>query len=123
MIAALINYYHCCLASAKMARPGKGCPTPRLQLEGNDEPETILNTPQQEGHPDVAEGKVIADYDPDVDDEGLEPNVETVTQEQREVDPDAEYVMIEMPRDETLCQRMMTDLRLCPCSQRIIYLA
>ena len=32
----------------------------------------------------------IADYDPDVDYEGSEPEVEPVTEVEREVDPDAE---------------------------------
>ena len=50
-----------------MARTVGGCPTTWLQSEGKDEPETIINSPQQEGHPDIAEGKDIADYNPDVD--------------------------------------------------------
>ena len=90
-----------------MVRIMRGCPTTLLQLEGKDDPETILNAPQQEGHPDTAEGGDIADYDPDVDYEGSELKVELVTQEQKEVDPDAEYATIEMPRNGTLHQRMM----------------
>ena len=44
-----------------MVRTMRGCPTTRMQSEGKDEPETILNAPQQEGHPDAAVGKDIAD--------------------------------------------------------------
>ena len=84
-----------------MARPVRGHPTPRPQV---GEPE---RDPQQEEHPDTAEGKVIVDYDPDVDDEVAEPKVEPHAQEQREVDSDAEYAKMEMPRDGTLHQRMM----------------
>ena len=43
-----------------MARTVRGCPTTQLQSESKDEPETILNTPQQEGDPDAAEGGNIA---------------------------------------------------------------
>ena len=70
-------------------------------------PETILNAPKQEGHPDTAKGGVIADYDPYIDYEGSEPEVESVTQEQREVDPDAEYAKMEMLRNGTFCQKMI----------------
>ena len=37
----------------------------------------------------------------------MRPKVEPVTQEEREVDPDAEYVEIEIHQDGTLFQRMM----------------
>ena len=90
-----------------MARTMRGHPTTWLQLEGKDELEKILNAPQQEDHPDTAEGRDIADYDPDVDFEGSELKVEPVAQEQREVDPDVEYAKMEIPRNGTLCQRMM----------------
>ena len=49
----------------------------------------------------------MADYNPDVDYEGSEPENEQVAQDQREFDPDAEYAKIEIPHDGTLCQRMM----------------
>ena len=68
----------------------RGCPTPHLKSEGKDEPETILSATQQKGQPGATEGRDIADYDLDVDNEGSEPKVEPVTQEQREVDPNAE---------------------------------
>ena len=71
-----------------MARLVRGCPTARSQQEGTEEPE---RDPQQGEQPDVTEGKDIADYDLDADYEGTEPNVEPDAQEQREVDPDAEY--------------------------------
>ena len=66
-----------------MAMTVRGCLTTQSQSEGDDEPETILNTPQQEGQPDVAVGEDIADYDPDVGYEGSEPKVEPVAQEQK----------------------------------------
>ena len=53
-----------------MARTTRGHPTTLSQSEGKDEPETILNTPQQEGHLDAAVGENIADYNLDVDYEG-----------------------------------------------------
>ena len=87
-----------------MARLVRGCPTPRLQLEGMIEPE---KDPQQEEQPDAAEGKVKADYNPDIGYEESEPIVEPDAQEQKEEDPEAEYAKMEMPRDGTLDQRMM----------------
>ena len=41
------------------------------------------------------------------DNEGSETKIEPVAQEQREVDPVAEYTKMEMPRNGTLHQRMM----------------
>ena len=38
---------------------------------------------------------------------GSEPEVEPVAQDEREVDPDAEYANIKIPHDGTLCQRKM----------------
>ena len=58
-------------------------------IRRQNEPEIIFNAPQQEGAP---EGKDIANYNLDVDYGGSEPKVEPVAQEQKEVDPDAEYV-------------------------------
>ena len=63
--------------------------------------------PQQEEQPDAAEGKVIADYNPDADYEESGPKVQPDAQEQREVDPDSEYSKIEIPRDGTFHQKMM----------------
>ena len=68
-----------------MVRTMKGCPTTRLQSEGKDGPETILNATQQEGHPYATVEKDIADYNLDIDFEGSKPRVEPVAQEQREV--------------------------------------
>ena len=76
-----------------MVRLVRGRPTPRLQLEGMTQPE---RDSQQEEQPDATEGKVIADYDPDVDYVGLEPKIEPVA-----------HAKMEMPRDGTLRQRMM----------------
>ena len=49
----------------------------------------------------------IADYDRDIDYVGSEPQVESVAQDEREVDPDAEYTNMEILHGGTLCQRMM----------------
>ena len=81
-----------------------GCPPVRSQQEGIEEPERY---PQQEVQWDATEGNDIDDYNVDVDYEGLEPKVEPDAQEQREVDPDAEYTEMEIPQDGTLHQRMM----------------
>ena len=53
------------------------------------------------------EGEDIADYDMDIDYVDSEPKVEPVTQEEREVDPDAEYASMDIPHEGTLHQRMM----------------
>ena len=87
-----------------MARLVRGHSTPKPQQEGTEEPES---DPHQEEQPDAVEDKVIADYNPDIDYKGLEPKVEPVTQEQWEVDSDAEYAGMEVPQDGTFCQRMM----------------
>ena len=87
-----------------MARPVRGCPTARSQQEHIEEPE---RDPQQEDQQDATEDKDIADYNQDVDYEGSEPEVEQSAQEQREVDPDAEFAEMEIPQDGTLHQRMM----------------
>ena len=55
-----------------MARPVRGCPTPQPP-EGTGKPEKNLSVPQQEEQPDAAEGKVIVDYNLDIDYEGSEP--------------------------------------------------
>ena len=81
-----------------------GYPTSRPQQEGAEEPE---QDPQQEDQSDAAEGKDIADYDPDIDYVGSEPKVEQVAQDEREVDPDAEYANMDIPHEGTLCQKMM----------------
>ena len=83
-----------------MARPVRGCPTTRSQQEDAEEP---VRDPQQEEQSDDTGDEVMADYDPDVDYEGSEP----LTQEQKEVDSNAEYAKMEMPRDGTLHQRLM----------------
>ena len=65
-----------------------------MQQEGTEEPESDS---QEEDQPDAAEGKDIADYDPDIDYEGAKLENEPVTQDQREVDPDAEYAKMKFP--------------------------
>ena len=77
-----------------MTRLVRGCLTPRPQQKGATEPE---RDPQKEEQPDASEGKIIADYDLDVDYEGSKPEVEPDAQEQREVDPDAEYAAWKFP--------------------------
>ena len=71
----------------------RGHPTARTQHEGAEEPERAR---QQEGQPDATEGKDMADYDPDVDYVGSEPKVDSVAQDEREVDPDVEYMNIDI---------------------------
>ena len=66
-----------------MARPVRGHLMPWSQQEDAEEPETNLSVPQQEEQPDAAEGEIIADYNPDVDYEGLEPTNEPVAQEEK----------------------------------------
>ena len=77
-----------------MARLLRGCPTARSQEEGIEEPE---RDSQQEDQPDATAGEDIVDYNPDLDYDGSEPEVEQSAQEQREVDPDAEYANMEIP--------------------------
>ena len=57
----------------------RGYLTPRPQREGTTEPE---RDPKQEEQTDAAEGKVITDYDLDIDYEGSEPTVMQNAQEQ-----------------------------------------
>ena len=63
--------------------------------------------PQEEDWFDAAESKDTADYNLDIDYVGSEPEVEPVAQDEREVDPDSEYVNMEISQDGTLGQRMM----------------
>ena len=90
-----------------MARPMRGCPTARLQLEDDEEPETNPSVPHQEVQPDAAGGKVIADYNLDIDYEGSEPKNEPVAQEEKEENSNAEYENMEIPQARTFYQRMM----------------
>ena len=54
---------------------------------------TTPSDPQQEEQPDVKEGKVIADYELDIDYDrkGSEPENEPHAQEQRDQNSDIEY--------------------------------
>ena len=103
MIAAQVIRWHLCLPRAKMARPVRGCLTTRPQQEGIEEPEW---DPQQEDQSDAPEGEDITDNNLDVEYEGSKPKVESVTQVKREVDPDAEYVNMDISCCGTLHQRM-----------------
>ena len=76
-----------------------GCLMSCSQQEVAEESETNPSVPQQEEQPDSTEGKVIADYDPDLDYEGSEPKNEPVTQEQKEEDPSRACV-----HGDTLCR-------------------
>ena len=87
-----------------MARPVRRCPITRSQQEGAEEPD---RDPWQEGQSDATKCKDLADYDPDIDYEGSEPEVESVAQVEREIDPDAEYAKMEIPHGGTLHQGMM----------------
>ena len=58
-----------------------------------EEPE---RDPQKEDQQDATQGEDIADYNPDVDYKGSKPKVKQSAQEQRKVNPDAEYVKIEI---------------------------
>ena len=77
-----------------MARSLRGQWTAQSQQEGTEQPE---RDPQKEDHPDATGGKDIEGYNPDIDYERSEPEVKQSVPEQREVDPDAEYVNIEIP--------------------------
>ena len=90
-----------------MVRIMRGYPTAWSQPEGAEGPETNAIIPQQEYQPDTTEGKVIADYGLDIEYEGSEPKNEPDVQEEKEENSDAEYVNMEVPCDETFCQRMM----------------
>ena len=79
-------------------------PNTRSQQEGAEEPE---RDPQQGEQLDATEGKDIADYNPDVDYEGSDLEVEPDAQEQRKVDSGTEYGKMELPRSGTLHLRMM----------------
>ena len=53
-----------------MARTMRGCPTAQTQPKGAKEPETNPSDSRQEDQSDTTEGKVIIDYNRDIDDEG-----------------------------------------------------
>ena len=71
-----------------MARPVRGCLTPQPP-EGAGESATNPCVPKQEEQPDATEGKVIVDYNPNIDYEGSEPEIEPVAQEEKEETSDA----------------------------------
>ena len=58
-----------------MARPMRGCLMSWSQQEGAEDPETSPSVPQQEEQSDATEGKVIADYDPDIYYKGENPRM------------------------------------------------
>ena len=88
-----------------MNRLVRGRPTTRLQQEGAEDPD---RDPQQDDQSVTAEGKDIADYDPNVDYEGSEPKVESDAQVEREVNSDAEHEKMVIPCSGTLHQKMMS---------------
>ena len=49
-----------------MAATIRGCLILQLQPEGTEEPQTNISIPQQERQLDAAEGKVVADYELDI---------------------------------------------------------
>ena len=91
-IAACISSWCCFLPRAKMVRPVRVHTTPRLQ-QSKIEPE---RDPQHGKQPDSAEGKIIADYNQDVDYEWWKSEVELDAREQREDYPDAAYAKMEI---------------------------
>ena len=72
----------------------EGMPNSQITARGTEEPE---RDPQQKDQPDTTGGKVITDYNLDIDYEGSEPKAKQSAPEQREVDPDAEYANMEIP--------------------------
>ena len=89
-IAAHDSSWCSCLHRAKMARTMRGWPTAWSQQEGIEEPDTNPSVSQQEEHPYATKGKVIADYDPDVDSEGSEPMNDPDGQEKKVESSDEE---------------------------------
>ena len=90
-----------------MARPVRGCPKPWSQQGGTDEPETSTGVPQQEGKKEATRGKVVADYDPDIDNKPEESDPEIKAVNEEEEHSDAEYVKMELSQTRTLYQRTM----------------
>ena len=80
---------------------------PGSQKKCAKEPETSPSVPQQEEQPDATEGKVIVDYDLDIDYYGSASKNEPVTQEEKEENSDAEYTNVEITQDRTFCQRIL----------------
>ena len=80
-----------------MARLVRGCLTACSQSEDAKEPETNPSVPQQEEHPDATEGKVMVDYNPNIDYYLSEPRNEPVAQEEKEENSDAEHGNMEIP--------------------------
>ena len=116
-----------------MARPVREHLKPWSQQGGAEEPETNISVPQQEEQRDAARGKVIADYDPEVNykPEGSDPEIEAINEEEKNFDQ--ECAIMELPQDRTLHLKMMNckvterssgyikneNLKLCPCGSRI----
>ena len=73
-----------------MTRLVKAHPTPQPQQGSTKEPKTNASVPQQEEQTNTAEGKVITDYNPDVDcrPEGSVPEIEAVNEEEKSSDAD-----------------------------------
>ena len=74
----------------------RGCPTPCPQQGGTEEPETNISVPNKR-QSDTTGGKVIADYDLDVDykPERSDPVIEAVDEE--EEISDVEYGKMRLP--------------------------
>ena len=102
MIAAHVIYWCSCLPIAMMAATIRGCLILQLQPEGTEEPQTNISIPQQERQLDAAEGKVVADYELDINyqSEGWDPEIEAV--HDKEENSDAEYAKMELPGVGTL---------------------
>ena len=83
-ITAHVSSWHWCLLKAEIARLVRGWPTPRSQQEGKVEPE---KDPLQEEQPETTKGRVIADYNLDVDNEGSAPEVELMLKSKERMIP------------------------------------
>ena len=99
-----------------MARLVRGCLVPWPQQGGTEEPQINISVPQQEGQAEATGGKVVADYNLDVDykPEGSDLEIKAVDDKEEE-NSDAEYAKMQLRQDETLPQRTMN----CKVAERI----
>ena len=72
-------------------------PTAQLQPEGIEKPVIYPSVPWQEEQSDAKKGKIVADYNLDVDYTGSEPKNELVTQEEKEENSDTVYMNMKIP--------------------------
>ena len=94
-----------------MARTARECPTVLSQAEGTEEPEI---DPRQEEKQMTQKAK-LQEMKIWLQTEGLEPKNETVAQEGKEENSNAEYANMEIPQAWTIYQNMMS----CKVVQKI----